>query len=247
MGLVLSEPMRARVRSLLVMILAAMAGGDAGYAWAQLSPSDKPAWAAAVGSIVSGLAALGAAIIALYISDRDRRAVRREKREQGHVCAWYLTTHLQRAAEFSLRIHRALLAVDISKPDAGYGKEILEIESAVTEIRDVLSRIDMKMLLLLPHPVGKGIALAVGALPLNCDAASLVAYRMRNADQMIMSSEENFTAPAKMMEVPLRQLGNFFIWHAEEFSSAVDSTSEPLVDRIREALTEGGKRYGTMR
>ncbi|WP_146745346.1 hypothetical protein [Dyella jiangningensis] len=115
---------------------------------------------------------------------------------------------------------------------------------AATEIRGVIDRIDMHMLLLLPPKIGNGIALAVGALPLICDAASLIVFRMRNADELIMANEENFTGSAKMLEVPLRQIGNFFIWHGQEFPSALESTSNPIVSRIREVLVDGGKRYG---
>jgi hypothetical protein len=119
MDVVRSDCIGTGIRSLLVVLLSALVGGNLGYVWAQLSATDRPAWASAIGSIVSGLGAMGAAVTALHISDRDRRTTMLERHEQGHLSAWYLTTHLQRIAEFSLRVHGALLAVDLGRADVG--------------------------------------------------------------------------------------------------------------------------------
>jgi hypothetical protein len=197
--------------------------------WLSLTAADQGAW-------VAGLGAFAAAFAALWISDQDRRRRNREQIDRADICAHYVIVDLQRIADSIVRLRRALLAIDLAKQHLGFANEIYSIEQCVQEINTVRARIDMNLLLMLPNKVGQSVALAIGGLPLVCDAASMVAFRVRAADQDIMQSQSNFTTPAAMIKSPIAGLAAFFKWHMARFPETKANVCEPTLQMLAESF-----------
>lgn len=197
--------------------------------WLSLNAADQGAW-------VAGLGAFAAAFAALWISDQDRRRRKWEQSDRADVCAHYVTIDLQRLADSIVRLRRALLSIDLSKQHSGFAREIYSIEQCVEDITRVRARIDINLMLILPTKVGQQVALAIGSLPLVCDAASMVAFRMRAADEIIMQSQENFSTPAAMTRSAIAGFAAFFRWHMERFPEARSSVSEPVLRKLEDGF-----------
>ncbi len=197
--------------------------------WLSLTAADQGAWFA-------GMGAFAAAFVALLISGQDRRRHNREQRDRADICAHYVTLDLQRIGDSIVRLRSALLSIDLTKQDLGYMHEIYSIQRCVEEIKVVRERIDMELLLMLPAKVGQSVALAIGGLPLVCDAASEVAFRMTQADETIMQSQENFTLPAAMIRSTIAGLAAFFVWHRDRFPETRGNVSEPTLRMLGDSF-----------
>lgn len=195
--------------------------------WLSLTAADQGAW-------ISGLGAFAAAFAALHISDKERRRRNSEREEQAHICAHYITTEMQRMAEFVVQLRRALLAIDLTQQHKGYRDQIYAVKNSVAELRAAHARIDMKLLLMLPTDVAKGVALAVGSLPLCCDSAESVVSRMLQGDEFIMQSQALIWAPAEMLRPTAGGLAAYFIWHDGKYPESRDNVSRPTVAKLKE-------------
>lgn len=193
--------------------------------WLSLAAADQGAW-------IAGLGAFAAAVVALVISDKDRRRRERERGAKARICAAYITTDMQRLSDFVVRLRKNLQSIDIANQAQGYAIQIFAIEQSLVEVRAVLERVDLKLLLMLPPKIGEGLATGIGSLPLCCDAISLVVFKMKNGDELIMQKPENFSVPADMLKSPMASLAVFFKWHGSEFPDARGGVSSPAMKRI---------------
>jgi hypothetical protein len=95
----------------------AVVGAGLGWWWATLREADQPAWAGAIGSLVSSVGAFAAAVAAVWIADRDRRTRIRDRSELAMVATAFVYMDLQKIAVFGCQLHKFLL--DLSRVENG--------------------------------------------------------------------------------------------------------------------------------